>query len=139
MQRFTDEAVTRKDCSVGVQPSAGGARIAPVGTDVRRKTLTRSVEVQPAQLERMRKLPNAVEHCSMTLVRSCWPIFPAKILLQRECDQGESAVRRLLGVFQRRERVGDGCLPMVRPPPRASGCEHTLLEKLFTRVILAAC
>src|SRR5262249_4775461 len=79
MNRIADQHIARHDRAVRTQAAARGTRRAEVTAIAGGEALTGSEEVQPAQLERMRKLPDAVEHGAVTLIRRGQRVLAAEI------------------------------------------------------------
>src|SRR5438034_3790533 len=84
MNRVSDECVARHDGAVRAQPAARPTRIAVVTRDSDALPLAGTEEIQPAHLESVRQLPDAVERGAMALIGGRERIFAAEIGSQLE-------------------------------------------------------
>ena len=117
MQRQADEVVARHDAAVRTQ-----TRTVPAA--VRRcESLTRPVEIQPAQLKSVPDVPDSIEHRPVALVRRCQSVLFTEVLHQMDRRR-----RRRRAVPVDRERVGSGGLP---PAAQTLGERH--LERMEVR------
>src|SRR5256885_1224633 len=69
------------------------------------RPLARTVEIEPAHLEAMADLPDAIEDQPMTLIGFRQRPFASKILDHREWDLGEAAERCRILIPQTTQRI----------------------------------
>ena len=136
------EALARDNCAVPAEPGGaddadGAPFVAEVGAEVGPATLARTVEIDPAQLDAVSDVPNAVEDGPMALVSPCRGpssrvcggegIFSAQIGGQGEPDRPSRhdtvaadvpLVPNRIGIHEPRQRVGRRALPAVTEPLR---------------------
>src|SRR5712664_3743817 len=114
MDRLADETFARDGRAVEPQPvDAGDAEPARIAAADDLGALARAVEIDPAQLQALPDLPDAVEHQAVPLIGFGQRSFAANILRDRERHFGEAADRRRIPVPETGQRVGERRLPVT--------------------------
>src|SRR5438132_13623288 len=115
----SDEAVARYDRRVRAEPvrsrRADQCRTdAGAGGD--REALAGAVEVNPAQLEAVTDIPDAVEDRPMPLIGYCRPVIVAESRVDLEGNLCQPAQRPRVAIAERGQRIGERPLPPMAHP-----------------------